>query len=347
MMSGCGMNNHTPNQMRFFHFSYEVSIDPTFGKKLELWIPVPRSNEVQTISNLKIQSDGLPFEMKDDTTHGNKYVHFREDSGTIASKTITMTFDVSRKEHGKVSYKNVDPHLYLEAYSTVPVGNIFSSIIRENQLSKNDVRGIYNFVLSGMHYAKPKTVNDVYFREPWLTSNGVYGQKGMKRDDVVALYQKAEREKSNYTFGKGNSVYACDVGVGNCTDYHSYFMSLGRTLGIPVRFHMGFPIPQNSEGDIKGYHCWADFYVAGQGWTPVDISEADKDSTKSDYYFGTVDHNRVEMMVGRDFVLEGYEDKFVNFFIYPLVEVDDKKSTAFTKVFSYKSYDKKKNRNYN
>ena len=30
--------------------------------------------------------------------------------------------------------------------------------------------------------------------------------------------------KGNYTFGNGNSIYACDIGVGNCTDYHSYFI---------------------------------------------------------------------------------------------------------------------------
>ena len=38
---------------RFFQFTYEVIIEPTNGKKLELWIPVPKSNEVQTVSNLE------------------------------------------------------------------------------------------------------------------------------------------------------------------------------------------------------------------------------------------------------------------------------------------------------
>ena len=59
----------------------------------------------------------------------------------------------------------------------------------------------------------------------------------------------------------GNSVYACDIGVGNCTDYHSYFMSLSRTLNIPSRFHMGFNVPNKKEGKIGGYHCWSDYYV--------------------------------------------------------------------------------------
>ena len=75
----------------------------------------------------------------------------------------------------------------------------------------------------------------------------------------------------------------------------------------------------------------------GKGWYPVDISEADKAPDKRDYYFGTLDPNRVDIMVGRDFNLEGYELESANLFIYPLMEVDDKKSNAFTKSFYYKS----------
>ena len=43
------------------------------------------------------------------------------------------------------------------------------------------------------------------------------------------------------------------------------------------------------------------------------------------------------MMVGRDFNLEGFEDKVVNLFIYPLMEVDDKIANTFSKSFSYKN----------
>jgi len=162
-----------------------------------------------------------------------------------------------------------------------------------------------------------------------------YGMKQVGRDNVVNLYQKSKKDGGNYTFGNGNAIYACDIGVGNCTDYHSYFMSLDRTIGIPSRFHMGFLIPPGEEGIVDGYHCWADYHVEGEGWYPVDISEADKDPNRKDYYFGTVDNNRVEMMLGRDFILKGYESEIANLFIYPIMEVNDKKSSAFTKSFSY------------
>ena len=106
-------------------------------------------------------------------------------------------------------------------------------------------------------------------------------------------------------------------------------------MGIPTRFHMGFSIPLVESGKVNGYHCWADYYVEGKGWYPVDISEADKDPNKKDYYFGTLDNNRIEMIVGRDIILEGYNHGPINLFIYPIMEINDHKSFSFSKYFSY------------
>ena len=114
-------------------------------------------------------------------------------------------------------------------------------------------------------------------------------------------------------------------------------MSLNRTMEIPTRFHMGFSIPYEESGNVGGYHCWADYYIKGEGWYPVDISEADKAPDKKDYFFGTVCQNRLEMTVGRDFILKGYEDKVANLFIYPIMEIDDKLSDKLNKNFSYKN----------
>ena len=333
VLNGCGESMNS----REFSFTYSVDLDSSNGKKIELWLPVPVSNEVQTISNLEIDADGLSYEIKDEKKHGNKYVYIFSNSGTQASKKISMSFDVARLEHQNVDYENVDPSNYLSGSKLVPVGKYFSKTIEDNSLNKNDMDDVYKFVLEGMHYGKPKSVDNVYYNDPWMSEDGKYGNKKVSRDQVLALYQFAKQTKGTYTFGNGNSYYACDIGVGNCTDYHSYFISLSRTLETPARFHMGFPIPSGDEGKVKGYHCWADYYVDGEGWYPVDISEADKDKSKKDYFFGTVDESRVEMMKGRDFVLDEYNGGKVNLFIYPLLEIGDKSSDSYSKSFSYKN----------
>jgi hypothetical protein len=327
----CSKNNE-----RKFNFIYSVELESTNGKKLEMWIPVPKTNEVQIIDNIQINSDGLNYTIEEEVVHNNKYLYINEPAGTQNKKAISLSFDVNRIEHQNVNYKGVDPQQYLGSYSVVPTGSIFSKVIEKNNLSKNNIRAIYDYVLSGMHYGKPKEIGDKYYSDPWLSSEGRYGDKAVNRDEVVGLYKKAKAEKGNYTFGNGNSIYACDIGVGNCTDYHSYFMSLSRTLEVPARFHMGFPIPGGKEGEVGGYHCWADYYKEGKGWTPVDISEADKAPDKAEYYFGNVTESRVEMMLGRDFILKGYDQGIINLFIYPIMEINDQTSSAFSKSFQYK-----------
>ena len=325
------------NNERSFHFTYKVDIKSTRGQKLELWIPIPQTNEVQTILNLIIDTHGLDYSIENENIHGNKYLYVNDVKGIIQKTSVIMNFDVIRKEHKNVIYENVDPTKYLGPYSMVPVDGVFKKIISENKLFKDDVFGIYDYVFKGMHYAKPKSVNDKYYNAPWLNADATYGMKKVSRDKIVKLYEKSIIEGSNYTFGNGNAIYACDIGVGNCTDYHSYFMSLNRTLEIPTRFHMGFSIPLEEEGKIGGYHCWSDYYVVDEGWYPVDISEADKDPDRKDYFFGTVCENRLEMMVGRDFKLKGCESETINFFIYPILEVNDEESSLFSKSFTYKN----------
>lgn len=329
--------NCSSNNIRSFQFKYEVELNPTNGKKLELWIPVPKTTVVQKISNLHYNVAGLSYEMKNEKKHNNDYLYIYSEDGINKPTMISLIFDVTRKEHDNRFYKGVNPDNYLEAYSMVPIGDIFRSIIDQHSLIKEDIRGIYDLVLSGMHYGKPKSVDDQYYSDPWLSDKESYGMKGVSRDVVVQLYQTSKKLNNNYTFGNGNSIYACDIGVGNCTDYHSYFMSLGRTLGVPVRFHMGFPIPLAEKGSVGGYHCWADYFIEGEGWHPVDISEADKNPHLRDYFFGTIDDNRVDMIIGRDFILDGYDNGKLNLFIYPVLEIDDKISSDFTKKFSYKN----------
>ena len=142
------------------------------------------------------------------------------------------------------------------------------------------------------------------------------------------LYESVERfmkyDKSKAGYGNGDVLWACDSRTGNCTDFHSLFISLARSQNIPAEFEIGFPLtPERGQGKIGGYHCWAKFFVAGKGWIPVDISEADKHPEMKAYYFGNLTENRVTLSRGRDLVLSpAQEGKPLNYFVFPYVEVD-------------------------
>jgi transglutaminase-like putative cysteine protease len=132
-------------------------------------------------------------------------------------------------------------------------------------------------------------------------------------------------------WGRGDAVYACEAKSGNCTDFHSYFIALARAVGIPARFAIGASIPsERNEGGIDGYHCWAEFWAEGKWW-PVDISEADKYTALSTYYFGHHPANRLELSRGRDLLVEpGPVSGPINFLAYPVLELagEPKKATV-------------------
>ncbi|MBI3324509.1 MAG: transglutaminase domain-containing protein, partial [Candidatus Omnitrophica bacterium] len=124
-------------------------------------------------------------------------------------------------------------------------------------------------------------------------------------------------------WGRGDTRRACLLGKGNCTDFHSLFISMARAERIPARFKIGVVVPQEPSGVIPGYHCWAEFYEPGQGWVPVDASEAWKHPELADYYFGARDPNRFLISVGRDIQLVPRQQGMsVNIFFAPYVEVD-------------------------
>tara|TARA_B100000614_G_scaffold84709_1_gene76164 strand:+ start:2344 stop:3411 length:1068 start_codon:yes stop_codon:yes gene_type:complete len=339
---GCNKNNDLGDS-RKFEFTYEIMLDKS-DSYVQVWFPVPKSSEVQSISNEIIVHDNLECEKLSESIHGNYYYYCENKNGLKDDIKIVYRCNVERREHGVVNYSNLMTKNYDKGTNniTVPEGDVFEDIINENSLSSKDMRSVYDYVLNGMHYGKPtndknnpnyKYVNGGVNKntgQEWLPKDITYGRLMVNQNELVD--KQNENDKYAYAYGNGNALYACDIGVGNCTDYHSYFMSLSRTLDVPARFHMGFNVPNKDiSGSIGGYHCWADFYQKGEGWYPVDISEADKNPSKIDFFFGNLDFNRVEFTTGRDIELYNYE-KHVNFFIYPLVE-----GTKFKKGFSYKN----------
>ena len=145
-------------------------------------------------------------------------------------------------------------------------------------------------------------------------------------------------DKTGNGWGRGDIYYACDERRGNCTDFHAIFIGYARALGIPARFSIGFPLPADAgAGQISGYHCWAEFYLKGVGWVPVDASEAAKDPSRREYFFGAHDENRVEFTRGRDLVLNPRQQgEALNYFIYPYAEIDGKPFASVDKKFSYR-----------
>jgi transglutaminase-like putative cysteine protease len=265
-----------------FEFLYEFKL-PELADDARMWMPLPQSDEFQTIRTLELAIPGKQRVLTDQR-YGNS-VLFCELSPADSGRVGRLRVEVTRLEKGVHADPATSPSDFLTADRKVPVDGEFREIAEEVLEGKHGdlvrARALYDHTIDRMRYAK-------------------FGTQ----------------------YGKGDAQYACDSGAGNCTDYHSYFIALARSVGIPARFAIGAAVPSNrDEGALSGYHCWAEFYAEGKWW-PVDISEADKYTALATYYFGHNPANRVEFSRGRDLVVEpGPESGPINFLAYPVLEV--------------------------
>jgi hypothetical protein len=86
-----------------------------------------------------------------------------------------------------------------------------------------------------------------------------------------------------------------------------------------------------------GYHCRAECFAPGNGWFPVDASEAAKDPSRREYFFGALDENRVEFSRGRDLVLNPpQQGEPLNYFVFPYAEIDGKPRAGIETMVSYR-----------
>ena len=274
-----------------------------------LWVPLPQEDGYQTVTDLRIESP-VTYTKGREPEYGNSFALFHPTAEQLASGfDVALRFVVTRSEHkaqlisvSSPATASPDPTLqrYLEPDKLVPLNGVIAQLAQEHTAGDTSdiakARHIYNYVVSTMHY-----------------------------------------DKSGEGWGRGDAVWACTSKRGNCTDFHSLFIGMMRSSGIPARFEIGFPIPEGkTEGDIPGYHCWAEFYLPGGGWIPVDASEASKNPERRDYFFGAHDANRVFFTYGRDLRLSPEQKGDpLNYFIYPYAEFNGKPVATLQNHFSF------------
>ncbi|MCI0587644.1 MAG: transglutaminase-like domain-containing protein [Planctomycetes bacterium] len=291
-----------PRKERRFEFTYRAEVKdlPAGSKRADLWIPVPTSDAFQTIEGLTVECP-VPHEFTIEKEYGNRLLHARAEPA--AAFAVTMRFGATRTEQQAAKAPGRDkmrPRL-LAPDLLVPLDG------KAKEISSSIAAGA---------------------EEPRKKARILY-------DHVLS---KMTYDKSGKGWGRGDFNYACEVGKGNCTDFHAMFIGLARASAIPALFEIGFSIPPDkTEGPIAGYHCWAEFESSAEGWVPTDISEASKDPAMREYYFGRLTPDRVVFSRGRDLTLEPKQAGGpVNFLVYPYLEVDGKAHDGVARTFSFR-----------
>jgi transglutaminase-like putative cysteine protease len=290
------------SRSRTFELTYKATVRdiPVGTKILDLWLPLPQTDRNQTVHRVMIEGPNRVTIGREDR-FGNQSVHVRVDQ-PAAPVTVTLTVEATRRENTGSDEVLSDKARaeYLKPEPLVPLDGPIRSLaleaIRGLDTDAGKAKAIYEKVVGLMKY-----------------------------------------DKSGTGWGRGDALFACDARRGNCTDFHALVIGMARSVDIPARFAIGLPLPhERGTGAISGYHCWAELYVRGRGWVPVDASEAAKDPTRRDYFFGHHDEDRLELSRGRHLNLNpAQQGPPLNFFAYPYAELDGRPHDAIDRKFTF------------
>lgn len=270
---------------RTFELTYETRVTGLApDQSARVWVPVPPTNADQDVTVVKRDLPAPATEGRD-AAYGNRILYVESKPGPDGTVALTVAYKVTRRERAACDSGDADlVARALKADARVPVGGACVKLLEGKVVPQDPLaaaRVLYDTVFGHMKY-----------------------------------------DKTGTGWGRGDAEWACESGRGNCSDFHSLFIALARSRKIPAVFEIGFALPaKRGSGEIAGYHCWALFRTEKAGWVPVDISEASKDPTKRDYYFGHLTPDRVLFSVGRDIALEPKPAGGpLNFFVYPYAE---------------------------
>ena len=280
-----------------FTFQYKVEV-PKLNATTRIWLPIAQSDRFQEVELLNMDVPGTYQQVRDEQY--DNLALFVELQPAETGQTLKLDYRVTRLEKGTYLEDDSDLYLYISEAPLLPVGGRFDTLAQQ-------------------------IITEREATTPLMQARALY-------DYVVDNVRYAKQG----TYGTADANFACDAKSGNCTEFHSLFISLARSAGIPARFAVGAAIPsERNEGGIDGYHCWAEFYAEGQWW-PVDISEANKYSNLATYYFGHHPANRIELSKGRNISFSPEPTSGpIPFFVYPVMEVEGDSMAIAKTTFSF------------
>ncbi len=280
---------------------------PPDAKDVRLWVPYPVSDKNQTVEDVKFNGNYKNAAAYKEKEYGNIAL-YAEWSGPMNERVLTYSYKVKRREVFMKEFFKPEPPLskkefkeYLKATSLGPVtGKVKETAERITKGKKTVLE-------------KSRAIYD------WIVKN-------MRRDPDVKGCGIGEVERLIESLG------------GKCGDIHSVYVALARSVGVPAREVFGIRIPRGKEGEMtKSQHCWAEFYLPGYGWVPVDPADVRKAMLEKgctepeeikdivEYYFGAVDESRIAYGMGRDLSLNPRQKGGkLNYFMYPYAEADGK-----------------------
>jgi transglutaminase-like putative cysteine protease len=228
-----------------YDVSFSVVVTPPYHTKvLRVWLPVPPSDDTQTVSDYRVTPYPIAAEVSLHTepVFANTFAYL-EYHNLQGAQIIRADYRVTVAELRWNLPDEVapDPAEWPAAFdrhrhgdSTIVVDDgiraLAQRIVPEPRGAAPDMRRIAEWIMGNIRYDH---------REASLTANSLWGMQH---------------------------------GCGHCSDYHGLAAALGRALGHATRVSYGInPLPKNSPS-----HCKVEVFVPEVGWVSYDLSETQK-----------------------------------------------------------------------
>ena len=227
---------------RKYHIQLEVDLTKKalLLDKVVVVLPLPQSNEYQDVQNVRIGGKGKILKTPDSEDKYVQYIQTEKDLVNNRTKKLTLDCDV-------------------QLYDLV------------TDLGR--IKEFYPYDRTKPDYRRYTGKTGVYLdpAEPRIAaiSKDLWGQAKNPLDYARRCYDYITRD---YIAGlkQGTGLHPLaqilDDGGGDCGNLSSIFISLMRCRGIPARHVI-------TVGAVYSYHVWAEFYLEGYGWLPVDVAQ--------------------------------------------------------------------------
>ena len=286
-----GPSGQTPSR----RVEFVQEFHPQGQTSVELWIPTPNEAvSYQKLISREFSGNATSVQIAHDPIYGAEFVHARWQDVKDPVLKITNIVEIHNRE-GKTPEILTDD-LYLQPTEHVQI----DGIVRSTALK----------ITKGLH-------------DPDRQARAIY--------DWVVENTVRNPETRGCGLGDVKSLLASGHLSGKCVDINSLFVGLTRAVGIPSREIFGMRIAPSEIS--KAQHCRAEYYSQRQkAWIPVDPADVRKliledhltlqdevVKTARKRFFGAWEGTWVAFNWARDFQINGYDSKPVNFLMYPLL----------------------------
>jgi transglutaminase-like putative cysteine protease len=279
---------------------------PADAKEVRVWIPSPVSDADQTISDVAVAGNFTAKSVEKDPATGSAIL-YAEWKKPEAERKLTYAFTARRKEVLNKDLRDAG----------TPVPQDMKEYLDLAWLGKTEQR--IREESARITAGKKTTLDKARAVYDWVVEN-------MRRDPDAKACGLCDVEK------------LLSQRMGKCADVHTVFVALCRAAGVPARDLWGIRMVKEKEGDMtKKQHCWAEFYLPGTGWVPVDAGDVHKivhdrklspDEAKRlperEYFFGSVDEVRILLGRAHGRLTPPQAGAPLVYFMYPYAEADGK-----------------------